>query len=211
MFNTTVDASELREQKTTTVPLRGILQKNKPLKIFLMKNQVITVNNKEIQIINTGEDKLVAIRPICDALGVDYSRQLKKIKEDEILSLVMGDTPTTGADGKTYKMVCLPLRYVFGWLFNINPNNVGESVKPELITYKKQCYDALFDTFTKRSNVLKEKAEILLEAERLEKELEETETYKKLKALKSSMQVVNKKLTALDNSGINEQLDLFKK
>lgn len=176
-----------------------------------MKNQTITVNNKEIQIINTENDKIVPIRPICEALGVGYSNQLKKIKDDEILVSVVVDSTTTGADGKLYKMTCLPIRYVFGWLFTINPNNVDADVKQQVLQYRKICYDALFDTFTKRSVLLKQKAEIIFEVEKLENELYQTETYKKLSALKSNIADVNKKLTLSDKSGINEQLDLFKK
>lgn len=46
---------------------------------------------------------------------------IRKIKEDEILGSVIPLRGTTGADGKQYDMFCLPLQYIFGWLFTINP------------------------------------------------------------------------------------------
>lgn len=176
-----------------------------------MKNQIITVNDQDIQIINSGEEKIVPIRPICDALGVDYSSQYTKLKDDEQLSSTIVLSTMVAADNKKREMVCLPLRYVFGWLFLINPNNVHPDVKESVKKYRLQCYDALFDVFTKRINVLKEKAEIMIEAEKIEKELEATEPFKKLQQLKLSMRGVNKRLTALDKSGLDEQFDLFKK
>lgn len=75
-----------------------------------METKLITrINN--VDIVSTSDEQMVPIRPICEALGIDFSRQLKKIKEDSDLSSVVGDTPTTAADGKTYSMAALPVRY----------------------------------------------------------------------------------------------------
>lgn len=46
---------------------------------------IITVNEVEIQIVKDGTEKYVAIKPICEAIGVDYSRQYRKVLEDSIL------------------------------------------------------------------------------------------------------------------------------
>ena len=66
---------------------------------------IVRVNN--VDIIATSDEQMIAIRPICEALGIDYSRQLKKIKDDADLGSVVGVTPTTGADGKQYEMYCI--------------------------------------------------------------------------------------------------------
>ena len=47
------------------------------------------VNETGITIVQDGSDIFVPIRPICDALGVTFSRQRKKIMEDPILSSVV--------------------------------------------------------------------------------------------------------------------------
>ncbi|KAA6326346.1 hypothetical protein EZS27_024541 [termite gut metagenome] len=64
-------------------------------------------------------EELIPIRPICAILGLDYSRQVQKIKKNEDLSSVMVLSTTTGPDGKEYETPCLPLKYVAGWLFPI--------------------------------------------------------------------------------------------
>lgn len=107
---------------------------------------IVRING--IDIIAT-EDGMVPIKPICDALGIDYSRQLKKIKEEEDLSPVMGVTPTTGADGKRYDMCCLPHEFIYGWLFTINPKNVKPEAKENVRKYRMECYKALFRHFFK--------------------------------------------------------------
>lgn len=176
-----------------------------------MENQIITVNEKEILIISENSNKYVAIRPICEAIGIDYSSQLKKIKEDSILSSVVVLSTTTGADEKQYKMQTLPLRYVFGWLFRIDSRNVKEEIRESMEKYQKECYDVLFDTFTKRTSILKEKTDYQIEIDNLETNWKATEEYKKIQKLKSLQTDATKRLNNLDKDVINEQLDLFKK
>mgnify|MGYP001258066578 CR=1 FL=1 len=123
-----------------------------------MKTNVITkVNNIDIIAISENNHQMVPIRPICNALGVDYSGQLKKIKEYPDLSLVVDVTPTTGADGKTYEMTSLPIQFVFGWLFTINPKNVKPEAQESVRQYRLMCYKALYEYFSEPQTFLREK------------------------------------------------------
>lgn len=111
-----------------------------------MNTKIITrVNN--VDIVATSDEQLVPIRPICEALGIDFARQRKKIQEDEDLSSVVVLTPSTGSDGKQYEMLCLPIRYIFGWLFTINPKNVNPESQEAVKVYRRRCYDALYNHF----------------------------------------------------------------
>lgn len=121
------------------------------------------INNQELVIISESADKFVPIKPICTALGIDFKSQYAKLKEDENLSSVMVLSTTTGADGKNYEMVCLPLKYIFGWLFTINPGNVAPDAKEVILRYRMECYDALFNHFSERSTFIEEKQKRLLE------------------------------------------------
>lgn len=42
-------------------------------------------------------------------------------------------------------MLCLPIHYLNGWLFGVDTNRVKAEIKDKLITYKKECYQVLFD------------------------------------------------------------------
>ncbi|MGD9930143.1 MAG: phage antirepressor N-terminal domain-containing protein [Mangrovibacterium sp.] len=75
-------------------------------------------------------EKRVAIKPICQAFGIDIDSQRKKLKNDFILSSVVKLSLTTGSDGKQHEMVTIPFRYVFGWLFRIDSRNVKLSIQP---------------------------------------------------------------------------------
>lgn len=62
---------------------------------------------------------------MCEAMGIDWSRQRKKIMDDKVLSAVVAEMPTTASDGKNYKTTMLPLSMISGWLFKINPKRVA--------------------------------------------------------------------------------------
>jgi hypothetical protein len=90
---------------------------------------IAKVNEVTIQVVSENGLKLVPIKPICEALGIDEDAQRRKLKEDELLNSVTTLSTATGSDGKQYEMVCIPLKYVFGWLFTINPKNVKEEAR----------------------------------------------------------------------------------
>jgi len=105
------------------------------------------VNKVNILLIENGQ-KLVPIKPICEALGVDDKAQRDKIKNDEILGSVGVLSTSTGADKKQYEMFCIPYRFVFGWLFSINPKNVAPEARESVLKYKLECYNVLYNHFT---------------------------------------------------------------
>lgn len=68
------------------------------------------------------------------------------------------------ADGKQREMLCLPIRYVFGWLFTINPANVNEEAREALTAYQHECYEALYRHFfgTQKRQLEQNRVEISL-------------------------------------------------
>lgn len=127
--------------------------------------QIATVNHVSILIVNDKE-KLVPIKPICEALGIDEDAQRRKLKDDDFLNSVTVLSTATGSDGKQYEMVTLPYRFIFGWLFTINPKNVKPEAKEAVAKYRIECYEALFHNFASQSEFLEDKNVAL------EKELE---------------------------------------
>lgn len=117
---------------------------------------VAKINNTEIVVISNGE-KRVAIKPICDALGVDFSGQLQRIKNDEILGSVVEMISTTGADKKQYEMQTIPFKFVFGWLFRIDSRKVKPEAKETVVKYQVECYNALYNHFTRQSEFLEQR------------------------------------------------------
>jgi len=90
----------------------------------------------------------VAIRPVCEALGIDWARQFTKIKADPVLSASVGLRPTVGEHG-VREMVTLPIGMLQGWLFKINPDRVKPEARETVLTYQRECYQVLHDYWTK--------------------------------------------------------------
>lgn len=113
------------------------------------KLNMIEFYGSQLICIHSGREPMIAIKPICEGVGIDWSSQYQKIKNDPILSSVMVIITTTGADGKCYKMACLPLGYLNGWLLGIDTNRVKPEIKENLIQYQKECYKVLSDYWFK--------------------------------------------------------------
>jgi hypothetical protein len=48
-------------------------------------------------------------------------------------------------------MICLPLKYLNGFLFGINATRVREEIRAKLIQYQRECYQVLADAFVNRT------------------------------------------------------------
>ena len=112
-----------------------------------MKQKITTINGVDIFAETTDNGIFVPVKPICEAIGIDFNSQRNKSAEEEILSSTVAIIATVGADGKEREMVCLPLQYVYGWLFTINPGKVAPEVREVVSTYRRECYDALYRHF----------------------------------------------------------------
>ena len=90
----------------------------------------------------------VAMRPIVEGIGLDWKSQHRKLMNDPVLQSTVVEKTTTGADGKQYKMLCLPEEYLQGWLFKVNPDKVKPSIRDKVIRYQRECYKVLHKAFT---------------------------------------------------------------
>ena len=104
--------------------------------------QTINFNNQQLLTVEKDGVKHVAVKPICENLGLDWDSQRTKIKNNHILNegAVIITFPSEGGPQQT---TCLPIDMINGWLFTINPNKVSEEVRPVVLYYQKECYKAL--------------------------------------------------------------------
>ena len=101
----------------------------------------IPVNGVDVQAVQDGAGYLVALRPLTDALWLDYSSQLKKLRGKSWAVVVM--ITTTGSDGKRYEMAAIDRRTFTMWLATIDTNRVGPSARPILESFQSEAADAL--------------------------------------------------------------------
>ena len=118
---------------------------------------LVKINDVPIQVVDDNGRKLVPIKPICEAVGVDYEAQRQKLRDDDFLDSTALLSKVVAADGKEREMLCLPYEFIFGWLFTINPKNVKEEARESVSKYRIECYRALYRHFTAHSDFLHEK------------------------------------------------------
>lgn len=112
------------------------------------ERKISIVNGIDIVTVEENGNIYVPIKPICQAIGVAFASQFSKLKEDEFLAPTVTIIVTVAADEKDREMFCLPLRYIYGWLATINPGKVSPEAKENVIRYRRECYDLLYEHFT---------------------------------------------------------------
>jgi len=84
-----------------------------------------------------------APRPICEAIGLDWAAQFSRIKRNPVLGPTVVMSTTVAQDGKQREIVTLPLKLLNGWLFGIEAGRVKPELRETILTYQRECYDAL--------------------------------------------------------------------
>jgi len=165
-----------------------------------MKNEIVKFKNVAIECPKVDGDIYVAVRPICDAIGINSQTQIEKLKIGLNGTSVEGVMmPSTGADGKTYEMFCIPLKYVFGWLMMIEVDKVKEDVRETLIAYKEECHQVLYEHFFLKSVLYERK-----EREIAEKKLAIAEAKTQMYELKSSIATMKEELEQLIDEPVGQ-------
>ncbi|KJU85361.1 antirepressor protein [Candidatus Magnetobacterium bavaricum] len=92
----------------------------------------------------------VAIKPVCQTLGLDWKSQYNRIQRDPVLSICMVITTIQiPGDDQSREITFLPLDKFHGWLFKINPGRVKNShIREKVIRYQRECYDVLYEHLT---------------------------------------------------------------
>jgi hypothetical protein len=92
----------------------------------------------------------VAMKPICDAIGLQWEAQLKRIKRHPVLNTCMSmmDAQLPG-DQQRRCFITLPLSKLNGWLFGVDASRVKPQVREKLVEYQSECFDALSDYWQK--------------------------------------------------------------
>ncbi|WP_237185528.1 phage antirepressor N-terminal domain-containing protein [Rothia nasimurium] len=92
------------------------------------------------------EEEFIALKPMCDALGISFASQTVKLREKSWATV--SKIETVGADGKTREMTALHKDAVPMWLAALSENKVKPEARPVLIAYQKEAAKALNDYFT---------------------------------------------------------------
>lgn len=167
-------------------------------------------NGKNIFFLNVEGTYWIALKPILEALNLEADRYIKKTKRDGFFSTCW-DTLSVQVEKNGIiqgrKMVCLPEKYIYGWICILNADN------EELNNYKRTCYELLYNhfhgTITNRKELLLERNRIDDTITHLRKALkEEDDKYLQLENLINKRKLLNSQLNSFDKELI-KQPELF--
>lgn len=149
----------------------------------------------------------IAIKPICEALKIDYIRQFKNLnKKDHFLRDLLSHQTMLDTLGSERKMVSLPEFYIYGWLFEVNAKS------EEYRLYKWKCYEVLYEyfhgTMTKRLRILEEREDSKRRLEELTQILGDNPEYKELQELTDRLKSFPAQLRSLDQQLKDQQIGL---
>src|SRR4051812_12613094 len=92
---------------------------DEPQAIVPVRQQTVDFYGDTLQAAQGADERVyVPVRPICEALGVDWPGQRRRILRDPALAgtLALVLLSTSGGD---QEMLCLPLKLLPGWLFGL--------------------------------------------------------------------------------------------
>lgn len=121
-----------------------------------MKNAIVEFYGQQLITAKSDEGiEYVAMKPLCENLGLDWSAQRQRIIRDEVLKSSMVIITTVGKDNKSREMLMVPTEYLNGWLFGVDVSRLkDEAIKEKIIVYKKECYRVLHTHWSSKGDRL---------------------------------------------------------
>ncbi|MDU4923647.1 phage antirepressor N-terminal domain-containing protein [Dermabacter sp.] len=111
-----------------------------------MQLQAIPFHGTTISAAKDGDTVRVALRPACEAMGLDFSSQRKRLDRTPWAVVVM--MTTTGSDGKTYEMVTIDRRTFTMWLATIDTTRLKSDRARHLVeAFQREAADVLDNYF----------------------------------------------------------------
>jgi hypothetical protein len=118
--------------------------------IGVNQNALVAVpfHGDEIVSFQTDGVRAVAMRRMVENLGLSWGSASQKLQRQRG-KFSCFDIETTGADGKRYLMLAMPVEKLPLWLATINPNKVRADLRPKIELYQSESAIALHDYWTK--------------------------------------------------------------
>lgn len=120
---------------------------------------IVTVNFRgdELYGFENDDGVFVALKPIVESMGMNWSGQEQRVKRDPILSEGICLMHTPFGPGGGQDCLCLKMELVNGWLFTIDSSRIkDEAVREKVVLYQRECHGVLFRHFYKGARAAEE-------------------------------------------------------
>ena len=108
--------------------------------------ETIQFHNQSLIVLNHENKPYIAMKPVCENIGLDWHAQRQRIHRHHVLSQgeVMITLPSKSGN---QEYLCLPISMLNGWLFGIDTNRVKPEIRKTLEQYQLECFDVLYNHF----------------------------------------------------------------
>lgn len=91
----------------------------------------------------------VPLKPLVEYMGLSWTGQYERIQRDQVLSEMAQLIRVTRIKSRRGNPVelCLPLKFLPGFLFGISASRVREELRDRVLRYQRECYDVLWEAF----------------------------------------------------------------
>ena len=104
---------------------------------------VIPFHGNELVTTEVNNIPHVAMRPLVEAIGLNWPSQYTKLIADSAKwGVAMIATPSAGGAQNT---LCIPLRKLNGWLFSIDADRVAPELRDTIVMYQEECFEVLYE------------------------------------------------------------------
>lgn len=116
------------------------------------QRSVALLEADEVLAARADADIYLPIRPICAALGLSYSPQLRRIRHDEVLTESTRSLRLQTRGGPQV-MLCMDLEAVPLWLAGIEASRVRQDLRERLLLYKRWVRKVVYDAFARETGI----------------------------------------------------------
>lgn len=116
--------------------------------------EIVTVNFRgdELYGFRADDGVFVALKPICDAIGLGWEGQRQRVNRDPILSEGTCVMQVPFGSKGVNEVTCIKMELVNGWLFTIDSARIkDDAVREKVILYQRECYGVLHAHFAGKS------------------------------------------------------------
>ena len=108
----------------------------------------VPFHDGEVLTVDDDGKPLIVLRPALEAIGLDYSAQLRKLRSRSWACVVPVTTQVPG-DTQRREVIAVPLRTFLMLLATVNESSVSDEARPALIAYQNEVADVIEAHFTK--------------------------------------------------------------
>lgn len=117
------------------------------------QQQVAIVEGEEVLATQVeGEGIFLPVRPMCLALGIDFSSQMHRIRRHDVMSAALRRVRIETVGGSQV-FQCLELESVLMWLATIEARRVKEELRERLLVYQRWVFKRVSAAFTTETGI----------------------------------------------------------